>query len=755
MLAKMKKEEPVAQEDLIREFGPELAGNADVMEELVHMSHRYSLSAEVLASKWEQLVLRGSKEEEQSSSNIPTRKQLEELRNVLNRDLERKAHDALGFPSGSNPMVKVLSERNIYPPDGSKFFNKDTLQALLDEEEKLPPKTPLPKGKVRVRGDGGGLPSSASSRIKAEPGLYTPMSKAGGFARDFPKSSPAGPPSSSPVGKLLFNPSTAQTSSPGTAAANFANRTNAGRIEDVFNPSIPFKRPHPSAPVLRQVSTLHHQQMDGYRYMFEKLAQIGDLIDERIDSMAEIIHDHLKQHDLKPLATDSIDETGEGQQESLLKPPWLISEEPFFTIGRVCLDSIEEDARLNGESILLEPSRAIGSGDPVRLSPQELLEKEQPVALFPGQILGVLGTNPTGKELRAKKLFLPPRLPFAATPVTRILKHYPVGDEAAALPMNVFIASGPFALDDTLAYEPLKALTQVVCDEKPDVVVLLGPFVDSAHPLLLQSPLSDEDIFKQVISPMLQSMLDSRPNLTLVLIPSTRDFTTLWVGYPQPPFAAVVKGMDPLEERRLLGLDLNCKNGSNLVLLPNPTQFYINEILFAISTADSLTHIGNQEWARVPRKDQEAEDGVFVQDRISRLFSHMLSQRHLYPLSPPYFSEHFSVDQTRLNSGAVTLQATPDVLVIPSLMRHCVKTVGGCLCINPGHATKKKAGGTFARLCVHPMPSDKLLAFYKSKKGGDVIMKMEEDSLEAGDDEDEVTIPHGVSQRTRVEIIRI
>ncbi|KAJ3202056.1 DNA-directed DNA polymerase alpha subunit pol12 [Dinochytrium kinnereticum] len=575
-----------------------------------------------------------------------------------------------------------------------------------------------------------------------------PLPKTPSFSRTpGPVSSPAGVMGSSPIGKPSFSFTQGSTT---PTSASFPNRANRGRVEEVFNANVPLA-PAASNPAPRNVTVLHNQQMAGYRYMFEKLTEMGDLVDDRIDEVAKVIEEFVVSQKHNDMQLPDLTEDGDRTVGSILSHPGQVSPEPFFTVGRVCCDSPLDDARLNDSSIMLETSRAIGGGLRVLLSFSEMISSNKPIALFPGQIIGVYGSNPTGKQIHVTKVILPPKLPQSATAISQIQTFYPADNESALAPMNVIIACGPFTMEDSLAYEPLEALTESVCSEKPDVVILLGPFVDSAHPALPHSHLSGEDIFAHVISPHLKRMIESRPKLNLILIPSTRDFCTEWVGFPQPPLASVIGKSESLERRLELGLNIRGQEGSTLHLLPNPTQFSINEVLFAISTADSLMHIGTQEWAKqYPASEPSADKPI---DRIARLFRHMLDQRHLYPLSPPFLSDHFSVDQTRLNSGAVTLQATPDVLIIPSVMRHSVRSVDGCLCVNPGNIAKKKAPGTFARMCIHPMPPAQVQAYFDRKMAerGDGM----DVEGEAGDRSEDIVIGHAVDKRTRVEVVKI
>ena len=75
--------------------------------------------------------------------------------------------------------------------------------------------------------------------------------------------------------------------------------------------------------------------------------------------------------------------------------------------------------------------------------------------------------------------------------------------------VSLVIAVGPFTISEDLEYAPLAALLAVCRQRKPDVLVLLGPFVDAEHPLLASGnvDLTFEDIFEFQVGVLEQSML--------------------------------------------------------------------------------------------------------------------------------------------------------------------------------------------------------------------------------------------------------
>ena len=55
----------------------------------------------------------------------------------------------------------------------------------------------------------------------------------------------------------------------------------------------------------------------------------------------------------------------------------------------------------------------------------------------------------------------------------------------------MMVAAGPFSSKDNAEYEPLQALLDHCSQRPPDVLVLLGPFVDADHPHIQAGTLQD------------------------------------------------------------------------------------------------------------------------------------------------------------------------------------------------------------------------------------------------------------------------
>jgi DNA polymerase alpha subunit B len=187
-----------------------------------------------------------------------------------------------------------------------------------------------------------------------------------------------------------------------------------------------------------------------------------------------------------------------------LQPVGIPSQENVWVCGRICCDS---EGKINKESVLLEGSRTQSGGRRVMLE----LKEVPAFSLFPGQIVMVEGVNSTGRKMTgihyfrlntlfailnilyhtiiAKQIFEGIPRPLPQTPPTKLLEYHHSTHYQNGLPLNVMIASGPFTTIENLSYEPFHDLLIRVIDTKPDLLILIGPFVDVSQPLLASGKL--------------------------------------------------------------------------------------------------------------------------------------------------------------------------------------------------------------------------------------------------------------------------
>ncbi|XP_067170939.1 DNA polymerase alpha subunit B isoform X2 [Apteryx mantelli] len=181
-----------------------------------------------------------------------------------------------------------------------------------------------------------------------------------------------------------------------------------------------------------------------YKFMFQKALDVREVLSWRIEELGEVLRKH---HGLEDFASVR-----------------LPAQEPVTVLGQIGCDS---NGKLNAKSVVLEGDREHSSGGQVPVDLSELQE----YSLFPGQIVAMEGTNSTGRQLVASKIYEGVPLPFYTPPE-------PAQDTEQQM---VLVACGPYTTSDSIAYDPLSDLVDVIGRDKPDVCILFGPFLDAKH----------------------------------------------------------------------------------------------------------------------------------------------------------------------------------------------------------------------------------------------------------------------------------
>ncbi|XP_015240127.1 PREDICTED: DNA polymerase alpha subunit B [Cyprinodon variegatus] len=372
-----------------------------------------------------------------------------------------------------------------------------------------------------------------------------------------------------------------------------------------------------------------------YKYMFQRLRDVRNVLTEKIEELGESLRSHFNIEEFSAAS--------------------LPAQDSITVLGQVCCDS---NGKLNAQSVLLEAGPEQG-GQQVPVDLSELKE----FSLFPGQVVVMEGMNTTGRKFVASKLYEGVPLPFYNNNVK-------METDEVAEPLNVLVACGPYTPSDSLTFDPLIDLISIIVRDRPDVCLLLGPFVDSKHEQIEKAQVTE--MFETIFFRCVESILDGTRSVgcQLVFVPSQRDIHHDFI-YPQPPFILP---------------NLSKDQAQRVTLVPDPCTLLIDGVTFGLTSTDILFHMGAEEISRGTGSD-----------RFSRILNHMLTQRSFYPLYPP--TEEVNMDYEKFQIFSHML-LTPDVLVVPSELRYFVKDVGGCVCVNPGRLTKGQVGGTYGRLLI-------------------------------------------------------
>ncbi|KAG5521921.1 hypothetical protein RHGRI_034217 [Rhododendron griersonianum] len=406
-------------------------------------------------------------------------------------------------------------------------------------------------------------------------------------------------------------------------------------------------------PSARCSLVIHGSQLEpGCRFMYDKIEDKFNFLENRI-----------RKHATALVASGLCEEA---------KDPTVASQESVFAVGMICCD---EEGRLKEKPVLLQSSVEHSGGQRVRLDLQKLSQ----FSIFPGQVVGVEGHNPSGHCLIASKVidYVPMSVPsdeyLHPTKKQAVDQEFQFTDPSMLGELSMILAAGPFTTIDNLFFEPLAELLAYARRKQPQLLLLLGPFIDSEHPEIKKGTVNRtfDEIFRQEILERLQDYVEYMGSAArVVLVPSVRDANHDFV-FPQPAFDI----QQP---------DLKHK----ITSLTNPGIFSANGIKIGCCTVDILKQLSGEEISRNPLGGSK--------QRMSRLANHLLSQhRHVIK--------------------ALQISCVPDILILSSDLAHFMKvlSVGDknegeeqakCVCVNPGRLSRGEGAGFFMELNYHQNP---------------------------------------------------
>eukprot|EP00051_Salpingoeca_urceolata_P011206 m.138387 g.138387 ORF g.138387 m.138387 type:complete len:594 (+) comp17028_c0_seq4:157-1938(+) len=293
---------------------------------------------------------------------------------------------------------------------------------------------------------------------------------------------------------------------------SFATRKDAGKAKCTYFPDPQYKAWKPAADRSRiplQMAVDPHCVRAAYPFMFEKLLDRSEILDDRIETMGNRIVKEFGLLKPKPVAESdgaAAADATEAEAPSLAHVALPVQEEAVI-VGRVCCDAAGK-ARLNAQSVMLEGSRDTSNGARVQLD----LSAVRDFSVFPGQIVAAKGTNSTGTFFTPSDTLYPGALakPASSSP-DALREFYFSGADNGTKAIDIFVATGPYSTTENLEYDPLSALVSTIRAESPDVVILLGPFVDSEHPQVKEADLNMtyEEVYDHVVQTC-KSLVDGK-----------------------------------------------------------------------------------------------------------------------------------------------------------------------------------------------------------------------------------------------------
>ena len=470
--------------------------------------------------------------------------------------------------------------------------------------------------------------------------------------------------------------------------SSFSQRQNIGRIEC----SLGEERKN-----VRRQTGLSVEICE--RYLVKHGQDIRYMNDD-IRGKAEIAREHLKVLGARIMARVKAGLPDDAELPP--SPPGLFttpSSDTVLAIGRIRVELGEGDGsvtgRINEKSVVLESE----DGHLMRLDLSRV--KAKAVFLHAGMIVAVEGVNTNGRIFEVSEIYdnAIPTEEFLNEMNSEAKKQVKVEnsvvkkeevvenvsmdianetmnteDDAKGVGQHfrIIVASGPYTSSMNLKYEPLDELAGVVARERPDVLILLGPFVDAEHKLV------DEDLsvpydklFEERVLKRVEKIAGGEGSPHIVLVPSLNDIHHDHV-VPQPPFTI---------DRPL---------PVNVTLASNPSVIRMAGVKIGITSLSSLLDISADClcWNKG--------------DRFTAIVSSLLRQGTFYITNPP--ASHVPVDSTLAERVLMPIEeggVGMDVLILPSKLKAFAKVADAdTVVVNPGLLTRGKGGGTYAELVL-------------------------------------------------------
>lgn len=267
-----------------------------------------------------------------------------------------------------------------------------------------------------------------------------------------------------------FDISSSQSSNLDTISIGpkFSDRIDAGKVLLTFNEHLDSRdefEPSSLKPIGFRCRIINDDEIFSnishrYRYMYTELEERTKALDKQLSKI---------QRDMCTFI--NIDEKD-------LQPVGVPSQEMVWVCARICCEAAE--GKINKTSIILEGSYRDCGGRRLKLDLKDI----DSYSLFPGQIVLVEGVSSSGRVIVAKRIIEGIPKPLAHSVPSKLLEYHHSNQFQNSQPLSIVVASGPFSLSSNLLYEPLHSLIRKIYKAKPDVAIIVGPFVDVTHPLL-------------------------------------------------------------------------------------------------------------------------------------------------------------------------------------------------------------------------------------------------------------------------------
>ncbi|XP_075153605.1 DNA polymerase alpha subunit B [Haematobia irritans] len=371
------------------------------------------------------------------------------------------------------------------------------------------------------------------------------------------------------------------------------------------------------------------------KYMFDNLYEKSEIAGDRVFEIG------------KSLCQKVFGNEAEGYELSQVD---MHSQDMIKTIGTIHSDY---DGPLDPSSTIL-----VGSDEATCHTVRLNFSKTKSVGIFPGQVVMVSGMNPKGDVLMVEEIITEQNLQPPKPPQ--------IEDR-----LSFVIAAGPYTHDDDLVYDPLQDLVMYLKENRPNVLILCGPFMEAEHKVIGDN-VTLAETFEAFFEKMITGIVEAIGQETTILVVASHLDAHADCVYPT--MAIQMKKTFP-----------------NVHMLPDPSMIDLNGLVIGMTSTDIVDHILSEELA------------VNAGDKVKRVVNYLLHQKSFYPLNHP--KENEMCLDSDLASKYANIEKIPNILILPSTQKCFLRVVNGCLAINPGRLADN-SGGTFARFIINP-PSPK------------------------------------------------
>ncbi|VDM35375.1 unnamed protein product [Hydatigera taeniaeformis] len=450
----------------------------------------------------------------------------------------------------------------------------------------------------------------------------------------------------------------------------------------------------PLADLSLKIQPVSMQKNNCSRYMYQRSLVKAEILDSWTWSRIERIMESLTSSVLestdsamlhKPrftlssvLDTPVKHESSEVKKSAVfaLRPIHSRLQTPNLVAGRVAarpesgvVKGAVQHQRLDPTNICIIGTRRAGGGDIGRVMLDVSTNASTlKYSLYIGQPVVIKATNVNGRCLTAFNFYQ-----LKPPPLFNI-------EDVLCPDLRIAVACGPFTTNTTHDITPLLALLKSIKEQQPHVLILLGPFVDSSHPLIGQYCDSTfDELYQSRLNAVAEwcFLLKTR----VVIVSSWREVCGSPV-YPTPP---------SFDSAKPPWTNTNPEMASwyeNVTFVWDPSTIKIGPYYVGLSSPDVLFQMSSEEIS-----------ANCSGDRLARLCRHVLTSGTYYPVHPA--SEDLPLDYPLWCEHAqLPPDHSPHCIVLPSRLRTFIKDVDGVVCVNPGLTARPSSatGGSYALL---------------------------------------------------------